>query len=197
MSQIVRTKPKLVMDWCKPFQIKPQTIVTWIRYATNWFSSNDFGIIMFHWVFLNCRVMNIQQWWAPFNSPHTILWTFNPWKVKTNASSLIIPLDLLTWTFEPMNPFNVALTLGQEKFTWSCLCESPFDLKVILAFCFVDPRTYWPSKWGILIMKEDFLVYLTMVLAICDRSLDWFDHCDFNSSLTRPFLHLPPFKYTL
>jgi hypothetical protein len=53
-------KAKLVTDWCKPFQIKQQTIVAWTRYGTNYFSNNDFGIAMFHRVSLNCGAMSIQ-----------------------------------------------------------------------------------------------------------------------------------------
>jgi hypothetical protein len=36
----------------------------------------------------------------------------------------------------------------------------------------VDPKNSWPSKWGILIMKEDPLVYLATSLAICNGSPD-------------------------
>jgi hypothetical protein len=71
-SQIICTQPKFVTNRCRPFQIKPQTIVTWIKYAANCFSCDDLGVTMLHQVSLNCRAMNIQWWWAPFNSPHTI-----------------------------------------------------------------------------------------------------------------------------
>jgi hypothetical protein len=57
-----------------------------------------------------------------------------------------------------------------RKFTWSCLCESPSNPGPMLAFHFMDLKTSWPSKWGILLVKEDLLVYFVMALAICDRS---------------------------
>jgi hypothetical protein len=106
-------------------------------------------------------------------------------------------LDSPTSTFELMKPLDIALTFGWEKFTRSCLCESPFDPRAMLAFCFVDQKTSWPSKWGILVVKEDMLVYLAMALAICNESPDWLAHRSFNSSLPGPFSHLPPFKNTL
>jgi hypothetical protein len=106
--------------------------------------------------------MSIQWWWhlSILHTPslHTHTWTFNFWKVKTNVSSLTIPLDSLTSTFEPTKPLD--LTLNQEKFTQSCLCKSPFDLKVMSTFHFVNLKTYWPSKWCILVVKADPLVYL-------------------------------------
>jgi hypothetical protein len=46
-------------------------------------------------------------------------------------------------------------------------------------------------------MKENLFMYLVMALAIYDRSVDWFARRSLNSSLARPSLHLPPFKYTL
>jgi hypothetical protein len=145
------------------------------------------------WVFANGGHLSIFH--TP--SPHTHSWTFNPWKVTTNASSLKFLLDLPTSTFELAKPLNVALTLNQEKFTWSCLCESPFDLGTMSTFRFVDPKTSWPSKWSIIIVKKDLLVYLVMALTICNGLLDWLIHHNLNSSLPRPSSHLPPFKYTL
>ncbi len=145
------------------------------------------------WVFDDGGHLSIFQ--TP--SPHTHSSTFNPWKVKTNGSSLTIPLNSPTSTFELAKPLDVALTLDQEKFTWSCLCELHFDLGAMSALCFVDPKTSWPSKWGILLMKEDPLVYLATTLAICDESPNWFVCHNLNSSLPRPSLHFPPFKYTL
>jgi hypothetical protein len=32
----------------------------------------------------------------------------------------------------------------------------------------VDPKTSWPSKWDILVVKEDLLRCLAMMLTICD-----------------------------
>lgn len=145
------------------------------------------------WIFDNGGHLLILQ--TP--SSHTHSWTFNLWKVKINASSSIIPLDSPTWTFELVNPLDIALILGREKFTRSCLCESPFDLRAMLALSFVDPKFFWPSKWSILLMKEDPLVCLATTLAICDESLDWLVHCSLNSSLPRPSPHIPLFKYTL
>ncbi len=166
-SWIICTKPKLVMDRCITFQIRPWTIVAWTRYATNCFLSDDYGIAMFHWVSLNCKTMSIQWWWAPFNSPHTMSAL-----MFLNLPSLTIPLDLPTSTFEPMKPLDVVLIIGWEKFTRSCLCELPSNLGPMSTLCFVDPKNSWPSKWGILIMKEDPLVYLATSLAICNGSPD-------------------------
>jgi len=53
------------------------------------------------------------------------------------------------------------------------MCESPFDPRAMLTLCFVDPKISWPSKWNILLVKEDSLVYFVMTLAICDKSLDY------------------------
>jgi len=190
-----------VTDWCRPFQIRPQTIVGWTIYATNYFSSNDYGVTMFHRVFLNYKAMNILWWWALLNSLDTIpahtLLNLQSLKSQTNDLSLKIPLDSPTSTFEPAKPLDIALTFNQEKFTQSCLCESPSDLGAMLALCFVDPKTSWPSKWGILVVKEDPLVSLAMALAIYNGLLYWLIHHSFNSSLPRPSPHLPPFKYTL
>jgi hypothetical protein len=91
------------MDWCKPFQIKPQTIVTWTKYATNCFSGNDFGVTIFHWIFLNAK-----QWifdngghlsilHKPFSYTHS--WTFNLWKFKTNARTLSSFLAFWPWGY--------------------------------------------------------------------------------------------------
>jgi hypothetical protein len=118
------------------------------------------------WVFDDGGHLSILQ--TP--SLHTCSWTFNPWKVKTNGSSLIILKDLPTSTFELVKPLEVVLVFGQEKFTRSCLCELPSNLKPMLALRFMDPKTSWPSKWSILLVKEDLLVYLMMALATCDRS---------------------------
>jgi hypothetical protein len=128
---------------------------------------------------------------------HTRSWTFNPWKVKTNASSLTIPLDFPTSTFEPTKPLDIVLTFGQKKFTQPCLCESPSYLRAMSTLHFMDPKTSWASKWGILIVKEDLLMYLTTTLAICDRSPNWLTCYNLNSSLVGPFPHLPLFNYTL
>jgi hypothetical protein len=46
----------------------------------------------------------------------------------------------------------------------------------------VDPKASWPSKWSILLMKEDPLVYLATSLAICDGSPDELARCSLNSS---------------
>jgi hypothetical protein len=75
-------------------------------------------------------------------SPHTHSWTFNPSKVKRNASSLTIPLDLLASTFERAKPLDVALTFGWKKFTRSCLCESPSNLGAMLAFVFCGSKNF-------------------------------------------------------
>jgi len=167
----------------------------------NWFSNNDFGVTMFHRISLNSRTMNIRRrrHLSIFHTPslHTRSWTFNPWKVKTNVSSLTIPLDFPTSTFEPTKPLDVVLTFGRKKFTQSCLCELPSYLRAMSTFHFVDPKTSWPSKWGILVMKEDLLVYLATTLAISNGSPNWLTHCSLNSSLAGPFPHLPPFNYTL
>jgi hypothetical protein len=144
------------------------------------------------WVFDYDGHLSIHQ--TP--SPHTHSWTFTPWKVKTNGSSLTIPLDSPTWTFELAKPLDVVLTLNQKKFIRSCLCELLSDLRAMLALCFIDPKTSWPSKWNILLVKEDLLVCLMMALAICDGSPNWLVRHSFNSSLPRPSPHIPPFKYT-
>jgi hypothetical protein len=165
-------------------------------YAINYSSDNEFCITMFHQISLNCRAMSIRQCGhlSIFHTPssHTCFWTFNPWKVKTNVSSLIIPLNSPTSAFELMKPLDVVLTLNQEKFTRSCLCESPSDLKAMSPFHFMDPKTSWPSKWGILVVKEDPLVYLTMALPICNRSPNWLTRHNLNSSLVWKILaHFP------
>ncbi len=190
-------------NWCKPFQIKPQTIIAWTRYATNYFFNNDYGIAMFQWIFLNCKTMSIQWWWASLNFPHTIPThtLLNLQSLKSQNKCLIIlptiRLNSPTSIFEPTKPLDVVLTFDRKKFTRSCMCESPSNLGAMSAIHFVDPKTSWPSKLSILVVKQDSLVYLVTRLAICDRSLDFFACRSLNSSILGPFLPLPPFKYTL
>jgi hypothetical protein len=145
------------------------------------------------WVFDNGGQLSILH--AP--SMRTRSWPFNPWKIKTKASSLTNPLVSPTSTFELVKPLDVALTLHQKKFIQSCLCESFSYHRARLAFHFVDPKTSWPSKWGIIIVKEDMLEYLAMALAICNGSSNWLTRYNFNSSLAQPSPHLSPFKYTM
>jgi hypothetical protein len=79
-----------------------------------------------------------------FSKHHPYTHAFEPSvleKLKKKDSSLAIPLDSPTSTFEPMKSLDAVLTLGQEKFTRSCLCESPSNLGAMLALCFVDPKT--------------------------------------------------------
>ncbi len=188
-------------NWCRPFQIRPRTIkqglgMQQIVLMATILASQcfmEFFWITKQWVFDDGGHLSIFQ--TP--SLHTCSWTFNPWKVKTNGSSLTIPFDSLASTFELAKPLEVALTFNRKKFTRSCLCESPFDLGAMLALCFVDPKDSSPYKWDFLLMKEDPLVYLTTTLAICDKSPNWFVCCNFNSSLLGPSPHLPPFKYIL
>ncbi len=113
MSQIIYTKLELVIDWCKLFQIRPRTIVTWTRYATNYFSSNDSGVTMFHRIFLNCRAMSIWRWWAPSNSPHTI-----PAHTLLNLKSLKSQNKCLI----PNNPTWFAIiNIWTNEATWHCV----------------------------------------------------------------------------
>jgi hypothetical protein len=69
---MINTKPKLMMNTYKPFEIKPQPIITQSRYAMNYFLLNDFDFGMFLRTSLQYKTMNIQLWGAPFNSPNTI-----------------------------------------------------------------------------------------------------------------------------
>jgi len=60
-NRIICIKPKIMTDWSKAFQIRPQTIIIRTRYATNYFSSYDFGVVMFRWIYLNCRIISIND----------------------------------------------------------------------------------------------------------------------------------------
>ncbi len=113
MSQVICTKLELVTNWRRPFQITPQTIVAWTRYATNYFSSNDYGVRMFHQVSLNCSTMSIWQWWAPLNSPHTI-----PTHTLLNLQFLKSQNKCLS----PNNPIELAnINIWTSKTTWHCI----------------------------------------------------------------------------
>jgi len=74
------------------------------------------------------------------------------------------------------------------------LHESPFNLGARSILHFMDPKNFWPSKWSVLVMKDPLVFFATM-LAICDGSPNWFICHHYNSSLSRPSPHLPPFKY--
>ncbi len=113
LNQIIYKKLKLVTNWCKPFQIRPQTIVIWTRYATNYFFGYDYGITMFHWVSLNCKTMNIRRWCAPFNSPHTI---------PTHKLLNLQPLKSQNKCFIFNNPIGLAnINIWTYKATWHCV----------------------------------------------------------------------------
>jgi hypothetical protein len=84
-----------------------------------------------------------------------------------------------------------------KKLTWSYLCESPSNPMAMSTFYFMDPKNSWPSKWGVLVVKEDPLVYFAMMLVVCNGSPIWLIRHNRNSSLLGPSPHLPPFKYTL
>jgi hypothetical protein len=93
-----------------------------------------------------------------------------------------------------MKSFDVVLIINREKFTPSHLCESPCDLGAMLAFYF----------WIFLTLQIKCScseggpsgVFLHCG-ANCNRSPYLLVHRSYNSTLLGPFLHLPPFKYTL
>jgi hypothetical protein len=127
-------KPKLVTDWCRPIQIRPQTIVAWTRYATNYFSSNDYGIAMFHWIFLNCRTKSISQWWAPLNFPHTI-----PTHTFLNLQSLKSQNKCLI----PNIPSRLtSINIWISKASWRCINFQLKDIHTIILVWIA----LWP--WG-------------------------------------------------
>jgi hypothetical protein len=80
-------------------------------------------------------------------------------------------LDCLT------SPLGVDLcevnsTHEHDKFTWSCLCESPFDSRGKFFFCLTNPNTSSPSKCGIFDVYEKLEANMVIVVEICNGSLD-------------------------
>jgi hypothetical protein len=60
---------------------------------------------------------------------------------------------------------TIALAIfGWEKFTWSCYCESTFDLGGESILHLVDPNTSSPSKCDILAEILELEVYLAIVV---------------------------------
>jgi hypothetical protein len=134
MNQIIFTKLKLLTDWCKPFQIKPQTIVIWTRYAMNYFLGNDLSVTMFHWVSLICRTMIIWWWWAPLNSPYTI-----PTHKLLNLQSLKSQNKCLI----PNNPIWLAnVNVWTSEATWRCVNFRSIEILTIMLMWIA----FWP--WG-------------------------------------------------
>jgi len=83
---------------------------------------------------------------------------------KTSTSSSI-------WSTTSSSMFTLRLTIvwltqGWEKFTWSCLCESPFDQPTRFAFCLQEPYISSPSICVILMCKLNLGNILEMCLQV-------------------------------
>jgi hypothetical protein len=136
---------------------------------------------------------------------------FWPLQSRLEDSEVHSGLQFLTWEFIWECEGSFTHTLCTHGSMWSdsqvsllahnlatpYLGHEPKARVATLGPYFVDPKTFWPSKWGILIVKEDLLVYLAMMLAICNGSPNWFVCHSLNSSLLGPSPHLPPIKYIL
>jgi len=94
---------------------------------------------MEHWT---CNIGgHLSIWQTPF--PHGTSKTSTSSSIWSTTSSSMFTLGLtIVW-----------LTQGWEKFTWSCLCESPFDPMARFAFCLQEPYISSPSICVILTCK--------------------------------------------
>jgi hypothetical protein len=76
---------------------------------------------------------------------------------------------------------------GQKKLTWSCLCESPFDLGGRFVPCLQDLKTSSPSMCDILDALKQPGAYFVTIAIDNKRSLDSLTLHKQSSFLFEPF----------
>jgi hypothetical protein len=87
----------------------------------------------------------------------------------------------------------VWFTRRWEKFTWLCLCESPYDLGARFAFCLQGPNIFSPSICVILIVQAEPEECFKITFASCFESLDWIALHKNSSLLLGPWHGQPPY----
>ncbi len=115
-------------------------------------------------------------------SPHGTSKTSKiPW-IWLAPSCSICTFDLeITW-----------FTQGWKKFTWSCLCESPFDMGARFAFHLQEPKISSPSMCVTLAMQDNPKAYFKTMFVNCFESPDWVVIHKSNLLLLGPWLGQPP-----
>jgi hypothetical protein len=83
---------------------------------------------------------------------------------KPSCEQLDCPTSPLGVEFHEEN-----LTRKWEKFTWLCLCKSPYGPRGKFFFHLTYPNTSSPSKCGILDVYEEPRANLTTTIAICHQ----------------------------
>jgi hypothetical protein len=92
-------------------------------------------------------------------------------------------------------PMEVVSIQGQKKLTWSCLCESPFDLGGRFVPCLQDLKNFSPSMCDILDAQKQPSAYFATIAIDNKRFLDSLTLHKQRPFLFEPFPNGPPFKY--
>jgi len=93
------------------------------------------------------------------------------------------------WSTTGFSMFTFELTIvwftwGWEKFTCSCLCESPFDLRARFTFCLQKPNISSPSICVILNVQSKLKEYFKIASTSYFKSSDWITLCKSSSLLS-------------
>ncbi len=135
--------------------------------------------------FLQCEILNMQRKGAfPYMLNSISTWNLKDhkdlWSTLGCSISTIFKI-IIVW-----------FTRRWEKFTQSCLCESPFNRRAKFAFHLQEPRMSSPSICVTLIVQTDPEEYFKIASTSSYRFLDWVAICKSRSLSSSPWLSWPP-----